>query len=44
MAQVTQPRTRALAALCTQLSTTATCYPGTQLILRYEVSTPPGTA
>jgi transposase-like protein len=37
-------RTRALAALCTQLSTTATCYPGTQLILRYEVGTPPGTA
>jgi transposase-like protein len=30
-------RTRALAALCEQLTTTATRYPGTQLLLRYEV-------
>jgi hypothetical protein len=36
-------RTRALAALCAQLNTTATCYPGTKLVLRYEVGTPPGT-
>ena len=34
-------RTRALAALCAQLNTTATCYPGTKLVLRYEVGTPP---
>jgi len=37
-------RTRALAALCEQLSTTRTCYPGTHLILRYEVKEHPGTA
>ena len=37
-------RTRALAALCQQLSTTQTCYPGTSLILRYEVKPHPGTA
>jgi hypothetical protein len=30
-------RTRALAALCQQLSTTGTRYPGTSLTLRYEV-------
>ena len=37
-------RTRALAALCEQLTTTATRYPGTQLPLRYEVKEHPGTA
>lgn len=37
-------RTRALAALCQQLSTTATSYPGTTLTLRYEVKEHPGTA
>jgi transposase len=37
-------RTRALAALCQQLSTTRTCYPGTTLTLRYEVKDHPGTA
>ncbi len=37
-------RTRALAALCEQLSTTRTCYPGTHLVLRYEVKEHPGTA
>jgi hypothetical protein len=37
-------RTRALAALCAQLSTTTTCYPGTTLTLRYEVKEHPGTA
>jgi len=36
-------RTRALAALCEQLTTTATRYPGTQLLLRYEVKEHPGT-
>ena len=30
-------RTRALAALCEQLTATATRYPGTHLVLRYEV-------
>jgi hypothetical protein len=30
-------RTQALAALCDQLTATSTCYPGTDLILRYEV-------
>src|SRR5712691_5761446 len=30
-------RTRALATLCSQLTETRTCYPGTELILRYEV-------
>jgi len=30
-------RTLALAALCEQLTTAATRYPGTQLLLRYEV-------
>ena len=34
-------RTRAIAALCAQLNTTATCYPGTKLVLRYEVKEPP---
>ena len=37
-------RTRALAALCEQLSTTKTRYPGTHLVLRYEVKEHPGTA
>ena len=37
-------RTRALAALCEQLSTTRTRYPGTHLVLRYEVKEHPGTA
>ena len=37
-------RTRALAALCEQLSTTRTRYPGTHLALRYEVKEHPGTA
>ena len=37
-------RTRALAALCEQLTTTATRYPGTQLALHYEVKEHPGTA
>ncbi len=36
-------RTRALAALCEQLSTTATRYPGTMLTLHYEVKEHPGT-
>jgi len=45
LGQLSAPRrTRALAALCAQLNITATCYPGTQLILRYEVGPPPGTA
>jgi hypothetical protein len=34
-------RTRALAALCQQLNTTRTRYPGTDLILRYDVKTRP---
>jgi transposase-like protein len=37
-------RTRALAALCEQLTATATRYPGTQLVLHYEVKEHPGTA
>ncbi len=37
-------RTRALAALCAQLTATATRYPGTQLVLHYEVNEHPGTA
>jgi len=32
-------RTRALAALCDQLNQTQTAYPGTDLVLRYEVKT-----
>ena len=36
-------RTRALAALCEQLSTSATRYPGTTLTLHYEVKEHPGT-
>ena len=37
-------RTRALAALCEQLNTTGTRYPGTQLALRFEIKNQPGTA
>jgi hypothetical protein len=37
-------RTRALQALCQQLNTTQTRYPGTTLTLRYEVKEHPGTA
>lgn len=37
-------RTRALAALCQQLTDTRTCYPGTSLVLRYEVKNHHGTA
>jgi transposase-like protein len=37
-------RTRALAALCEQLTAARTPYPGTDLILRYEVKPHPGTA
>jgi hypothetical protein len=35
-------RTRALAALCDQLNHTASRYPGTDLVLRYEVKPHPG--
>ena len=37
-------RTRALAALCDQLTATSTRYPGTELTLRYEVKTQPAAA
>ena len=37
-------RTQALAALCDQLDRAGTRYPGTDLILRYEVKSRPGTA
>jgi hypothetical protein len=37
-------RTRALAALCNQLSQTTTRYPGTDLVLRYEVKDHPVAA
>ncbi len=37
-------RTQALAALCHQLTATGTCYPGTDLILRYEVKSRPNPA
>jgi transposase-like protein len=37
-------RTQALAALCDQLNQAASRYPGTDLILRYEVKPHPGTA
>ena len=33
-------RTRAIAALCEDLNTTATLYPGTDLVLRYSVKVP----
>jgi transposase len=37
-------RTQALAALCSQLSQAQACYPGTHLVLRYEVKPHPGIA
>jgi hypothetical protein len=37
-------RTQALAALCDQLNAASACYPGTDLILRYEVKDHSGTA
>jgi hypothetical protein len=37
-------RTAALAALCQQLTQARACYPGTSLVLRYEVKTQPGPA
>ncbi len=37
-------RTRALTTLCDQLNATATLYPGTDLLLHYEVKTHPGPA
>ncbi len=36
-------RTRALAALCEQLTAARTTYPGTDLALHYEVKSRPGT-
>lgn len=35
-------RTRALATLCAELTTAETCYPGTDLVLRYSVKDRPG--
>jgi transposase len=37
-------RTQALAALCNQLSAADACYPGTDLVLRYEIKDHAGTA
>jgi len=37
-------RTRALAALCEELTATETTYPGTKLVLRYSVKERPGIA
>ncbi len=37
-------RTRALAALCQQLNASGTRYPGTDLVLQYEVKPHPGPA
>jgi len=37
-------RTQALAALCDQLSQARACYPGTGLVLSYDVKPHPGTA
>ena len=37
-------RTQALAVLCDQLSAAGACYPGTDLILRYEIKDHIGTA
>jgi transposase-like protein len=37
-------RTQALAALCDQLSQAQACYPGTDLILRYEIKSHPSPA
>jgi transposase len=37
-------RTQALAALCDHLSQTQACYPGTELVLRYEIKSHPSPA
>jgi Transposase protein len=37
-------RTQALAALCDQLTAIGACYPGTDLVLRYEVKDHAGLA
>ena len=37
-------RTKALAALCDQLTAVGACYPGTDLVLRYEVKSRPNPA
>ena len=37
-------RTQALAALCDQLTAAGACYPGTDLVLLYEVKSHPGPA
>jgi transposase-like protein len=37
-------RTQALAALCDQLTAAGACYPGTDLVLRYEIKDHAGTA
>ena len=37
-------RTQALAALCEQLTAAGACYPGTDLVLRYEVKSHPSPA
>lgn len=37
-------RTQALAALCDQLTAASACYPGTDLVLRYEVKSHPTLA
>lgn len=37
-------RTQALAALCDQLNQAASHYPGTNLVLRYQVKPHPGIA
>ena len=37
-------RTQALSALCDQLNQTPACYPGTDLVLRYEVKSRPSPA
>ena len=37
-------RTQALAALCNQLTAARACYPGTDLVLRYEVKSRPSPA
>ena len=37
-------RTQALAALCDQLTAAGACYPGTDLVLRYEVKSHPNPA
>ena len=43
--QLTAPRrTQALATLCDQLNQAQACYPGTDLVLRYEVKPHPGIA